>query len=111
MTTLQEIRDRLDKLAVLESADAVAWELEAQGVTGVRSKNSACAIARYLGNTDALSLDDRVLVGAGHAAPWPANDVVPLPQVVKEFVKGFDLGAYPALIDPNYPDPLIGQNQ
>lgn len=114
MTTIEEIRDRLDKLNVLESADAIAWELEAQGITGVRSKASSCPVARYLGSPAHATFDDldeRVMVGATIAAPWPCKDTVPLSPVVAEFVKGFDLGVYPALIDPTYADPLIGQNQ
>lgn len=104
MNTPEIVSEKLDKLAVLGTPDAIAMELEAQGIKADCGGAFTCAIARYLGNPSAESrelTDGTVAVCPTYVSVYRAGTDtwrVPVPRVVGEFIVNFDQTKYPALI-------------
>jgi hypothetical protein len=96
MITDEEIRTRLDKLATLGTPDAIAWELEAQGIKGKRRRSQFCAIAVYLGNDHERTAWDGV--GVCSESIHNGGALIPVPPTVGEFIDRFDSGQYPNLV-------------
>jgi len=122
---VEEVREKLDKLAVLDSPDAVAMELEAQGVVASPGCASHCAIAHYLGNPEKVDFSKDfvavthqwVAVYEGDPKPgvaWERNPRlaahVAVPDVVRQFIRKFDDGEYPALVDGTWHSVDDGKN-
>ena len=96
--TIPTIPEVLDKLAALGHPDQIALHLQEQGIVAVPCKTNFCAIALYLHQQTGRD----VAVGEEHAAVWNScmpDDLYPLPQSVREFVKLFDGLKYPDLVD------------
>lgn len=82
----------------------VARRLEAAGVRGTPRDPRNCAIAVYLGAVVGADprvrflrvMPERVFVVA--SSWWRPPVIVPLPEALREFIPGFDLHAYPALV-------------
>lgn len=97
--TLADIHDKFAKLEALGSTDAIAWELEAQGIKATRDNAYFCAIAQYLGNP---SYSDAgvppVAVKQSRVICFKDAAVVQTPALVADFIDKFDQGEYPALV-------------
>jgi hypothetical protein len=100
--TLADIDDKFAKLEALGTPDAIAWELEAQGIKAIQNNAYFCAIAQYLGNTSysaapghyipAVSVTQARVICLDEAA------LVRTPPLIAEFITRFDQGEYPALV-------------
>jgi hypothetical protein len=109
MTTPEIVREKLDKLATLGTPDAIALELEAQGIKANMGSAHTCAVARYLGNPAKIDPEkigssslvgvtrDRVAVYVSNTNRYPDIEV---PEVVRAFIDAFDQRRYPELINP-----------
>ena len=102
---VQNIQTGLDKLAALGTSDAIAWELEQHGIRGIRKSPFTCAVAQYLGNNPVSPnwlgafvavKNDRVLI---HDGEQSNVTVVPVPEVVGEFINRFDRGEFPVITE------------
>jgi hypothetical protein len=104
------VSEQLDKLATLDDPDAIALELEAQGVKAEIGGAFSCAIARYLGNAvteldgggaPKNLMDGTVAVCSSYVSVYRAGvDTyrIPVPHVVGSFIRSFDQSKYPALV-------------
>jgi hypothetical protein len=88
-----------DPLAVLralgESPDEVAASLLALGCRGMPAQHSSCPVARYMlaRGFEGAAVDNRRM-------EWDDGRRVVLPPPVFDFVRRFDQGEYPALVEP-----------
>lgn len=109
MCRAAEVREKLDKLATLGTPEAIALELEAQGITAQRKDAYSCAIAKYLDNPEGTRYaTGSVAVTASYVmVHWGteggAADHISTPRAVSDFIQFFDAGHYPALIAPPQP--------
>jgi hypothetical protein len=86
----------MDKLAGLETSEAVARFLVEEGIQGYRSMAHACPVAKYLRRETGRMFE----VHQGSYRPnWSGIDEVhETPGAVAEFIGDFDRGAYPELM-------------
>jgi hypothetical protein len=88
-----------------DSPDAVAGRLTALGVRGIPGRADDCAVARYLkavvGSERSVKvvgvLERRIRISR-RGMRLPVS--VPLPTGVANFVRNFDQGRYPVLLEP-----------
>jgi hypothetical protein len=102
------IRQHVESLG--NTPDRIADRLAGYGVRGVPGKASECAIARYLSAVVAGPEPiSRLAVYHGSVRIyWPRAlfpSVVRLPRAVSAFIRCFDLGSYPDLVDEGRPEP------
>ncbi len=91
----------------------VADTLASYGVRGIPSRNTDCALARYLqlfigmdphvGQVQVHHRTIRVSLGR-----WRPSMKLPLPATLRSFVEAFDAGCYPTLVEPR-PLPSVQQ--
>jgi hypothetical protein len=99
VSEVEEVQDKLDKLVALGTPEAIAMELEAQGIKADRVSASTCAIAQYLGNLPNVEIMQDISVTRGFiAVGFLGTTKLPTPPVVREFISRFDQGEYPALL-------------
>lgn len=98
-TITHSAEELLDKLATLGSADQIASFLEEQKIVGVPCRASGCAIANYLTRETGLMASvgesgGRLFEpGVKEQIQWDCNGPI------GEFIRAFDNGQYPNLID------------
>jgi len=100
------VQEKLAKLATLDTADAIALELEAQGIKAMRTSPFSCAIAKYLKQDPEVQPVGLVGVSLGGVS-LSSNDsrlteIIQNPRVVADFIKAFDEGQYPELVDERW---------
>lgn len=96
--------------------EGVAEMLARFGVVGTCRTATRCALAEFLHRTVEepyrdLTVDPSVSLRNAEVTYYGDDDamyfgdckVVPLPSVLNRFALGFDMGRYPALIDPAWP--------
>ena len=96
------VREHIDSLG--NTPDAIADRLAGFGVKGIPGKATDCAIARYLhaviGGEEPV---DRLAVYHGSVRIYRSGSLIPavvrLRRPVSAFIRGFDLGNYPRLVD------------
>ncbi len=99
MATISERLDELDKLG---SPEAIARYLASESITGLMREPRACPISRYL-----QKVTTKFIIGVTYTdALWskgddPSSDVTAthLPTNVRMFVRWFDHGLHPELIE------------
>lgn len=107
--TAVQVRAALDLLG--DSATQVASRLAAAGVTGRRSDQSGCPVARYLHSLGLAEAPVRRLeVTRTHAVlsdghRWRRRARIELPPGVRAFVVGFDRGRFAQLESAPRPRP------
>lgn len=100
MTTAQEAIDALAN----KTPGAIAAYLAERGVKGYRGAPGDCAIARYLTVATGTNYTAGLMLARPMGTTWQdldsslADNVVRLPQNVRAFIRGFDVGMYPALV-------------
>jgi hypothetical protein len=96
---LDELHAVLDELGRLGDADAVAYHLLGQGVSGTRREAYVCPVAAYVSRRlnvpDVWAYPDTIALCDGD----DYEDTTAVPDVIKVFMRRFDEGAYPFLDD------------
>lgn len=105
------VRQHIDSLG--GSPEAIADRLAEYGVKGVPGKATDCVLARYLhaviGGVESVT---RIAVYHGSVRVYRPGTMFPavvrLARPVSAFIRGFDLGGYPSLVEER-PNPARAQ--
>jgi hypothetical protein len=95
---VQDVTDALGKLAALGSPNQIADHLAERGIGGMQYRTRQCPVARYVDATAGLQVNVINTVWSFPEVTHMASGYHPVPDVVTAFVRGFDNGDYPHLI-------------
>lgn len=101
MSKLEELLDELG-----DFPGAVAAALKEQGIKGRRANSNYCPIANYLkskGYRNPSVTEDCIDVVEENDAPCVVTECI-TPDVIVDFISGFDSGLYPDLEERDVPE-------